>query len=286
VSLVLLLAACNPPVVPFANADIGPVDAARPDIGPVTLRDTGPRDTGALDMGTANDAALDAPALDANLDAGARPQITFDGRFDEAVWTSVAGNVMQSNSQVAHTPYDGDSLMTLYYTRDADWLYFGFEGAIVSGDAVVFYVDTAPSPPNGVFLQGTGLGDSSNVVNGVLSLPLTGTVEFAPEWGWGTSVMPIAPTTYDPRIGWRALASTGPFTPLTRDTTSYCSATACEVATRLAAIGATSTSHLTLIVRMGRPGASGGFVPTQAFPVSDSGTPEAINAAPISVVAP
>jgi len=190
---------------------------------------------------------------------------------------------MLVNNTPTSPPFDGETLSSLYVARDTDWLYFGFEAVLTPGDAVVFYVDTHFGDTTGVYLMGTGLPDTSNTVNGVLSLPMTGTVDFEPEWGWGTSSMNVIPTTYTPQIGWRLLSATGSFSPLTNYTSSMCNGTACEVQTRLIALGLMGTEPIHLIVRLGRPG-SGGAFSNQTFPTSDSGQPEAVGPTQISVM--
>lgn len=283
--LVVVSSACSVPFPPHAPAFDADVDAFRTDMGPIIVHDAGHDggpDTGVMPL----DAHVDAPGLDVGMpDGGVPPAIHADGVFDEPIWTANPANGVLMNTIDALAPFVGDSYVALHYARDDDWLYLGFEGSLVSGDAAIFYVDTAPSPPSGVYLMATGLFDNTNIVNSVLSQPMMGTVEFEPEWGWGTSAMPMGATTYEARIGWRALAAVGTFSPLLHDTTSFCSATACETAARLITLGVSPGGGVHLVARIGRPGAAGGFS-NQTFPVADTGDPQAIGFTTIAVAAP
>jgi hypothetical protein len=267
--LSLALAACSVPPVPHApliDAAGGP-DAWREDSGSILVHDTGPRDTGAQD--SSFDSSVDAPIPDTGSgDAGPPLQITVDGLFTDPYWSTVSGT---TNGTSVLTPFD-QQLTALHYGRDTDWFYMGFEsGALHAGDAVVVYVDTASAA--GVPLA-TGLGDSSNAVNQVLSLQITSTAEFQPEFGWGTSMMPHSIGATDGTLGWRQLAmNPGPFTNVHGGNVSACSATGCETAILLSQIGLDGGGQLDLVVRMGRPGV--GFS-NQTFPVTDSASPETI----------
>ncbi len=284
-SFALVLAACDPPVVQHAPDVDANVDAFRIDSGPLIVNDSGLNDAfvsidSYIDVGPVPDVGTP--------DGGVVPSVLhLDGVFDEPIWTANPSNAMQVNNTPTIAPFDSETLTSLYVARDTDWLYFGFEAVFTPGDAVVFYVDTHFGDTTGVYLMGTGLNDNANTVNQVLSLPFTGTVDFEPEWGWGTDTMNVIPTTYTAHIGWRALSATGSFTPLTNYTASMCNGTACEVQTQLiAGLGlVTGTEPINLVVRLGRPGASGGFS-NQTFPTSDSGQPETIGPTQISVLPP
>jgi len=274
--LALALVACNPPVIPHAmDPDSTWIDAYRDDTGTIVVHDAG-HDAFVTD--SSFDAAIDAPGIDVgSADAGPPLAIRLDGVLDDTWWMTAGSRI--NNMTTVVTPYDGDTLTALYYGRDQDWLYLGFEGTLVSSDAVVFYVDTHFG--DGVPLS-TGLGDTTNHVNSVLSLQITGTAEFQPEFGFGTSALPHGTTQGDSTLGWRMLApNPSRFGDVLTNTRSICSMTGCETAILLAQIGEMPGTYLQFIVRLGRPGV--GFS-NQTFPVADSATPETVNVA-ISVPA-
>lgn len=271
VAWLFVLTACSVPPPPVAPAhDAAGLDAYREDSGPVLVVDMGPRDAG-------SDTGVDAPAPDVGSpDAGPPFAIAIDGRFDDTFWATAS---VVPNDTVVVSPFDGDSLTNLYYGRDQNWLYLGFEGTLTTGDAVVVYVDSHFG--DGVSLFG-GLGDHNGPVNSVLSLSLTGTAEFQPEWGWGTSAMPHVLGVSDTTIGWRALsANPNPFATITVNERSACTSMGCETAILLAQLGVTPGGYLTLLVRLGRP--SVGFS-NQTFPRADAATPELVDV-PIMVPA-
>lgn len=265
-----LAIACAPaPPPPAPLYDAGPVDASPcpecPDTGPIVIRHDAGQDTG-----PAVDANVDAPGVDAaGADAGGALAITVDGALTDTAWmaqTPLVAAIGQLD------PFGGDHLDTLYYFRDDTYLYLAFEGELVTGDDVVVYVDLGTTPSD-VSLMG-GLGDTSGAVDTTLSIPIYGSTEFQPELGWGTASMPHVLSAGADTIGWRALASAGGFALITASARSACSATACETAIGLATIGATSTSTINLVVRLGRPGVGWS---NQTFPTSHSGTPENID---------
>lgn len=284
--LVLLLAlfavACDHPQAPFAYIpDSEWTDAYRGDTGFFISHDAG------MDaVPPSIDANIDAPGTDMGMfDMGVPPAITIDGTMTESIWTANASNQPIDNANVATSEFDGDAMTRLYFARDSDWLYFGIEGTLISTDAIVFYVDTQGFGP-GVTLSNMGLNDNGNHVSGVLSLPISGSIEFTPEWGWGTGSFSTAPTSYAAELGWRGLNTTGAFAPITHggDVYNACNGVGCETAIRLAVLGASATSTVQFIVRLGRPGASGSFS-TLTFPLSDTGSPETVGT-PIVVAPP
>ena len=99
-----------------------------------------------------------------------------------------------------------------------------------------------------------------------------------------TSAMPVGASD-EAHVGWRALSSTGLFSPLRHDTTSVCTATACETAARLITLGVSTGGSVRFVARIGRPGAAGGFS-NQTFPIADTGDPQAIGFTTIAVAAP
>ncbi len=265
-----LLASCSVPLPPHApGLDGAGVDAQREDTGSIVVRDSGSPDTGSTGTDANFDANVDAASFDGgNADAGPPLAITLDGLLTDPFWAT-RSSIMSATPVV--TPFDGDTLTSLHYARDAAWLYVGFEGTLVAGDAVVMYVDTHFG--SGVPLSG-GLGDNANTLNRVLSLPITGTAEFQPEYGWGTSVMPKAFGPGDTTIGWRQLAmAPGSFMNTTANTHSVCSATGCETAMLLAQLGIADGGPIGIVVRLGRPGV--GFS-NQTYPVADASSPEII----------
>jgi hypothetical protein len=266
----LALVACEVPPVPHAFLpDTAFVDAYREDTGITIVHDSGPRDTG-LEPDTSFDANVDAPGFDAGpIDGGPLRAITLDGAFGDAFWGTASS---QPNSTPTNTGFDGDSLTVLHYGRDDNYLYLGFEGTLVPGDAVVVYVDTQVGA--GPILMG-GLADTHGVVNSVLSSTLTSAVpDFQPEWGWGTSTMPRSITTSDATIGWRRLATNpGTFTTVTANELSACSTSGCETAILLAQLGVPTGGPIELIVRLGRP--TIGFS-NQTFPASEASSPETV----------
>jgi hypothetical protein len=288
VVIVLLLGACARPPIDSVTPNDAYGDSYVGDMGvQIVYPDMGV-DGGSMD---APDMNVDAPGTDApGNDAGILPPaIVLDGQFDEAIWTANPSNPMLSNSEVATSPFDGDALMSLYYARDADWLYLGLEGALASpSDAIVIYLDTATSPPGGVFLTQSGLMDHGTTVRSVLSNGITGTLDFQPEWGWGTSAMPIAATSGEQHVGWLLLASTGSFTQISSGTRSFCTATACETYVGLRDLGIDVTlatpTPIHLIVRMGRPDPVGWANP--AFPTADNGNPQAVGSVTITIAPP
>lgn len=268
-AIALALTACSVPLPPHApGLDGAGVDAWRTDTGPIALpQDTGPRDSGVMDASF--DANVDAAPFDAGPhDAGPARQITLDGLFNDPYWATVSPT---TNGTPVLTPFD-QVLTSLHYGRDDDWFYMGFESAALhAGDAVVVYVDTHFG--DGVPLA-TGLGDTTNIVNQVLSLQITATAEFQPEFGWGTSMMPHSLGPTDTTLGWRQLAANpGAFANVTMNNLSACSATGCETAILLVQLGVPPGGLLHLVVRMGRPGV--GFS-NQTFPVVDSSSAETI----------
>jgi hypothetical protein len=273
----LALLACEVPPVPHALLpDSAYVDAYRPDMGVIVVHDSA-----VIDVGTdsAVDSAVDAPTFDTGpSDTGVVSAIRLDGVFDEPFWTTV-GN--QPNTTPAIAPYDGDALTALHFGRDADYLYLGFEGTLLTGDAVVVYVDTHFG--DGVPLVGA-LGDTHGAVNGVLSLPImSSSGEFQPEWGWGTSTMPRTAVSSDLTIGWRRLAaSPGPFVIQGPNELTACSTTGCETQILLVQLGVPPGGYLQLVVRLGHPGV--GFS-NQTFPVFDASTPEIVSDTTITVPA-
>jgi hypothetical protein len=267
-ALALALSACAPVYAPLPPVrDTGPIDAAPcpecPDTGPIVMR----RDAG-QDAGPPSDANVDAFRSDGGSgpDAGVPLMVAIDGTLGEAVWGEPLVSSIPPND-----PFAGDHLDALYYFRDANWLYIGFEGGLVAGDRVVFYVDTVPF--EGVSLTGSGLFDTSGAVDETLSIPINGTADFQPEFGWGTAAMPNAVSAGSATIGWRQLAPAGSFALLGSGSRSACSAVGCETAVLLSAIGATPETTINFVVRLGRPGADAGWS-NQTFPTTDSASPE------------
>lgn len=279
IPVALALVACSPMYAPIAPIFDAAGDAWRPDTGPPVFNDAAIRDTGVWMDAAIVDSSVDAPGMDVgDDDAGPPTAITVDGLFTDAYWSGTAASL--TNTVTVASPFDGDSLMVLHYGRDDEWFYMGFEGSLATGDAVVVYVDTHFG--DGVQLS-TGLSDTRNTINSVLSLQILASAEFQPEYGWGTSAMPHVLATGDGTIGWRTLAaSPSTFTNLTTHTSSACSATGCETAMLLAQIGVPPGGLLNLVVRVGRPGV--GFS-NQTFPMSDTSTPETIDI-PVSVPVP
>jgi hypothetical protein len=252
--------------------DTGPVDASActecPDTGPVVVH----RDAG-HDSGPLPDANVDAARFDAGVvdtDAGNPFAITVDGFLSDTAWVDQTPLVA---TITAEDPFAGDHLDRLFYFRDASYLYLGFEGGLNTGDRVVVYVDLGLTGSD-VSLMGLGLEDTTGAVDATLSIPIFGSTEFAPELGWGTATMPNVGSAGGDTIGWRRLASMGGFVLITTGSRSQCSATACETAIALATIGATATSPINLVVRLGRPGVGWS---NQTFPTTHSGTPENID---------
>jgi hypothetical protein len=274
--VVLALAGCVGPMAPLPPLyDSGPRDASGcpdcPDTGPIVIHRDGGHDGGPIP-----DANVDAFMTDSgpDIDGGTTLAVTIDGTLGETAWGEPLTATIDAND-----PFAGDHLDTLFYFRDTEWLYLGFEGGLVGGDSVVFFVDTIAL--SGVTLMGTPLGDMSGAVDSVLSIPMNGTAEFMPEVGWGTSAMPNASSTGSDTIGWRQLAPAGSF-PLLAGSHSACTATGCETAVPLSAIGASASSTITFVVRLGRPGADTGWS-NQTFPTTDSASPEYVSAFVISV---
>lgn len=262
------LAACQAPTTYSMLSLDASADAPRQDTGPVRLVDTGPRDTGvAQDTGTVG---VDAPGT--TTDAGVPLAIQVDGRFEEAFWTGGAGSSITSTTP-ALAPFAGDAITAIYYGRDASWLYLGFEGTLVTGDAVVFWVDTPGA--TGVMLTPIGLGDTANPVNTVLSLGMNDlVVDFQPQLGWGASTLSHGLVVGDSTLGWRVLAANpGAFDDVRASTTSRCSGAGCETAIALDQVGVLPTERLQIVVRLGRPDV--GFS-NQAFPVIDGASPDYI----------
>ena len=265
------LLGCNPPVIPHAPELDSAVDAYRTDTGPEIVHDTGV-DAVSVPM----DAFTDAPIPDVGIpDSGVVPAIRVDGVFDDPFWVGVG---LTPSTIAVLAPYEGDALTAVHYGRDANYLYVGFEGTLVAGDAVVMYFDTHFG--DGVALNG-GLGDNHGNVNNVLSLQLTATAEFQPEWGWGTSMMPRSIAVSDVSLGWRRLAMPpGTFTTVTADEQSACSMTGCETAILLTRLGVPPGGGITFIARLGRPGV--GFS-NQTFPTGDASSPELVGDIPLTV---
>ena len=266
----LALLGCAPVYAPLPPVrDSGPIDAAPcpecPDAGPIIRRS----DAG-QDAGPPMDANVDAFRSDAGSgpDSGVPLAVTIDGALGETIW----GEPLVS-SIAPNDAFTGDHLDTLFYFRDENWLYIGFEGGLVPGDRVVFYVDTVPF--DGVSLTGSGLFDTSGAVDETLSIPINGTADFQPEFGWGTASMPNAASAGGANLGWRQLAAAGSFALLGSGSRSACSATGCETAVLLSAIGAGPDTALNFVVRLGRPGSGTGWS-NQTFPTVDTSTPEYI----------
>lgn len=267
-TLAAALTACQAPA-PYTMLSLdASTDAPRPDVGPVLLHDTGPRDTGATDTGTG---MLDAPGVE--TDAGVSLAIRVDGLFDEAYWNGGGGNA-STNATPALTPYEGDAITVVHYGRDANWLYVGVEATLVPGDAIALWLDTPAA--SGVLLNGTGLADRANTVNAVLSTGLNSVVvDFQPQLGWGTSVLPHGRVVGDATLGWRTLAaSPSAFGSVRANTTSACSATGCETAILLTEAGVLPSERLQFVVRLGRPNV--GFS-NQAHPTIDGAAPEFVS---------
>ncbi len=260
---------CAPQVAPLPPLrDTGPADAyvcsECPDTGPIVLR----RDAG-QDAGPGMDANVDA-AIDPTVDAGLALAVTVDGVLTDARWLEQTPLVA---SIVAEEPFIGDRLDTLYFFRDSTYLYLGFEAGLAGGDRIVIYVDLGLTVTRDVPLMGT-LEDTSGAVDATLSIPIFAPSEFAPEMGFGTSTMPHVVSAGGDTIGWRRLAPMGAFELVTTGSRSACSATACETAIALSTLGATTTSPINLVVRLGRPGVGWS---NQTLPTSQSGTPENID---------
>ncbi|MFO0685690.1 MAG: hypothetical protein U0234_26750 [Sandaracinus sp.] len=272
------LAACQTPTVyPMLSLDAS-ADAPRGETGPIRVRDSGPRDTGATSVDTGN-VGVDVPVVE--TDAGLPIAIQVDGLFTEPYWNGGGGSD-SLNTTTALSPFTGDAITTLHYGRDAHWLYLGFEGTLVSGDAVVFWVDTPGA--TGVLLTPIGLSDRSNVVNTVLSLGLSNdVVDFQPQLGWGASLLPHGRVASDSTLGWRTLASGSAFGVVRDNTTSACSASGCETAILLDQVGVLPGELLQLVVRLGRPEI--GFS-NQAFPTIDGPDPSYITDTVVVPVAP
>jgi hypothetical protein len=252
--------------------DAGPRDAyvcgECPDTGAIVR----PRDAG-RDVGPLPDANVDAAFVDSGTtttDAGAPLAITVDGALSDLVWTEQVPLVLTVS---AFEPFAGDHLDSLFFFRDETYLYIAFEGELLSGASVAMYVDLGTTFSD-VSLMGMRLDDTSGEVDATLSIPLFGTAEFAPEFGWGTAMMPHVASAGGTTIGWRRLASVGAFTLITTGNRSACSATACETAIALATLGATTDSRIDFIVRLGRSDVGWS---NQTFPASSSGTPEYVD---------
>jgi hypothetical protein len=218
---------------------------------------------------------LDAPGTDVGpLDSGLpAPGVIVDGNPNDVFWSSAATPTSPSIPAIA--PFLGETLSGLRLARDATYLYVAIEAAIASGDAVVMFFDTDPT--GGVLLTPAGITGVTGRLDSTMAIPMVPGAGFQPEWGWGTDLMPIAPRVGDADIGWRQLFSPGPFTALAPSgTISACSMTACETVIPLAALGATATSTIQVVVRLGR--ASAMAWSNQTYSYVDQGDPTSITA--------
>ena len=270
-AITVALASCAPAPVPFVPVvDAYGTDAFRTDMGSITLFDSGPQDTGSFD---APDTNSDANLPDANLPDSGIMGLTLDGLLSEPVWTANASNPPMTNSTAANSPFGGESLSRFVYARDANYLYLGFEGSIVSGDAIIVYVDLGVTGRD-VMLTGSGLGDATNTVNAVASLMITGNAFFQPEFVWGSAELAARVVHTDTRLGWRRLAQVGLFGPVSSGTSSACSMTGCETQISWTALGVAANAPVQVVARLGRPNVA--FASNQLFPSSDTGAPEMI----------
>jgi hypothetical protein len=281
-AIVLGLAACTPTPLPGVTVnDAYGNDAYVVDMGAVVVYPDMGTDTGVLD---APDTNVDMNLPDMNLpdmnvpDTGTGSAIVLDGVLDDAFWTANPSNPPLDDMMVALDPFTGEALSRLVYGRDARYLYLGIEGTLNVGDAIVIYVDVNPGSGSGVMLMGSGLGDTSNYVNSVASLMITGNALFQPDFLWGTSTLPGSGSSVvsSPALGWRRLQQTGAFGTLSAGTRSVCSSTGCETEIQWSTLGVPSTNSVAIVARLGRPNVA--FASNQLFPTTDTGAPEMISA--------
>ena len=279
--MVLLLATCSPtPIPPATLDDAFGNDAYHGDGGVITIYPDMGQDLGVMD---APDMNLDMDLPDMNLpdmnlpDTSSGSAIVVDGVLNDPFWMANALNPPLTNAAMGIDPFMGDALTTFVYGRDDEYLYFGFEGALTVGDAIVVYVDVN-APGTGVMLVGTGLEDMSNPVNAVASLMITGNALFEPDFVFGTSTLPGpgSSVVYSSALGWRRLAMVGSFSPISSNTVSACSSTGCETQIAWPSLGVSSGGPIQLVARLGRP--TVGFDVNQLFPTDDTGAPEMISA--------
>jgi hypothetical protein len=197
--------------------------------------------TVALSSGCGPDDLPPPPPFDAGprMDAGPRPDggprrdagprgIVVDGVLDDPEYLGAA--------EVAATsePNDGSDLRRLVATFDEGRLVVGVELNLLSGDAVLVYLDVEPR--RGV--QTADLGEPAGELERRLAAPELTLPEGADlDFGWVSRVVPGSDDVGPGFLGWHALTEEGLPPVSVERGPSACTATACETALDLPLLG-------------------------------------------------
>ncbi len=256
----------------LTNQTLPADDGAHPEVvsALLTLGDTTTPDGGVTgDGGISGDGGVFG-------DGGVPPTITIDGILDEGAWTTAA---MGMNSvDATGTPFEGNSLTTLYAFSDGIWLYVGIEGSFTPGNAILMYVDRDVGGADGLVLSGIS-DPTGDELDRALSKTITIiSSEVRLDFAWGTLDMGRQAVGDDTRMGWRDIDTpTTRFASISADVApSACSDVACETAILLSDLqqdGELTT--IGLAVRLGS--ATNASLSNQTLPEDSTGNAEQLS---------
>lgn len=235
-----------------------------------------------LALGCGSDRPPPIPRIDAGYRDGGRPDAhvvrrdagppgpDLDGVLDDADWD----DGVTSEASV-ETDRPGSTLTRLSALIDDDRLFVGVEGTIATGDSIVVYVDRDLGGEDGI--APSALADADGALDAAITQPSLDAAGFAIDFAWGTTIMPHTAVGLDDQAGWRDVASDPALYAMIagEEAPTVCSATACETAIELDALGGAAPRTIALFARIVRAG--GGFT-NQTLPEDDAARPQVARA--------
>ena len=159
--------------------------------------------------------------------------VLVDGIIGAGEWSTA----VSATNTVATTWGAGlNELRRVLARADADNLYIAVDGVVESTNAILVYVDTAPS---GGVCDLFSLTDGSGAVDDALSAGLRTPPSFCPDYAWATREMSRVAMGDDDLMGWRDIVRTpSDFGWFSADMApSACSANACETRFPITSLG-------------------------------------------------
>lgn len=249
----------------IVSADGGLTNQTLPEDDPTSPQTV--RELLTIDDGVMHDGGVpDAGGMD-----GGAPGIVVDGIVDPDEW---AGASVSTNTTEAIGTFAGDALVTLRAVRESTRLVVAIEGSFASDHAMLMYVDHDLGGPDGL-VSPTLFNDLTGELDRAISKTINpADAELRIDFAWGTLDMERAAGADDDRMGWREVGTSPDMFSAVSENETACSASACETAISLSALGVASTADIALFVRLGTAVAD--LLSNQTLPEDDPATPETV----------